>query len=333
MERMEQNRRIEQSLLKVQISKLVDSDFLEYDQFVLNPACNGSVFHLSGVLLAMDASIQLIKVYLEDDLVAVFPYFIKSKFGLTYYLQPVIAKYSGPIILPPPNLNIFQFYKFKKDVLEVIIKAIPKSIRLMNINLVPENDYLLPFNWQGFQLIHKTTFILPNQEKIENTVQSFHPETYRFIQKAKLEGLEVRENEVSIDQIIGFLKDNSNMYSDKELIQLSKMLTYLEMMGHLHTFSISKSNKLEAFGVFAEFKNRIYFLVTLSTKEFRKSNPLHLILFSAIELMYSKNLHFIDFCGLMDKGFEFFWRKFGLIPYSYVGLKYNKYSILKLLKD
>ncbi len=80
----------------------------------------------------------------EDRWQAVMPMRICYKYGIGYALQPTFSQYLGVLFAPMAGKNNRIVHK-KREILQVLIAAIPTEIRLFSYNFSPAFDYFLPF--------------------------------------------------------------------------------------------------------------------------------------------------------------------------------------------
>lgn len=129
-----------------------------YRQFCANAPADFPVFMQDWYLDAVceggtwEAAIHLI----NDETVAVWPYFVKKKLGWRYVAMPLMGKLMGPYIIPQ-----FRSIKTEMRVLEALWAQFPSNLAAFQQDFNYTVTNWLPLYWKGFSQTTRYSYIVP----------------------------------------------------------------------------------------------------------------------------------------------------------------------------
>lgn len=127
---------------------------------------------------AIDGSWEVILVYHDQQIIAVYTYFIKSKWNFKYITMPLFQKWMGLYI----NSN-FRTYKWEKRILQAVVQHLPQLDRFEQ-NLFPDIQNWSPFYWQSYQQTTYYTYQIDLLQSIEQIKSNIQGNVRRNIQQA-----------------------------------------------------------------------------------------------------------------------------------------------------
>ncbi len=295
----------------------------------------GSIFVETGYLdVILPGKWSGIVVYDGDELVAIMPYLIKRKWGISYALQPIMAKYWGIIIQNKEYQNAYKSLSFKKKVINAVIEAIPNNLSYVNYNFHPEFDYPLPFYWKSYRLTTSYTYILDAYDLEEQELfNTYSPELKNSIRTAQKKEIKIIEDS-SAQALIGVLdqnkKDGKTIYESSQYQTLEEVLQYgLKNKNGFSLTAMDNKGNTVASSIYMKDSHSIYALIHTMPRSASKTDALSLLVHHAILKASKQGLKF-DFLGSMIEPVEAFNRRFGALPVPYLNIS-KKNQLLSLI--
>ena len=306
----------------------------EWDQLVAGSP-QGSVFVESWYLdTILPGEWSGIAVYEDNTLVAIMPVMIRNKWGFSYALQPVMAKYWGIIFENKTFHNTYKELSFKKKAVNTILDCIPQKLSYLSYNFHPDFDYPLPFYWKSYQLNSSFTYILDVIGSPEAEIfNSYSPELKNSIRTAQKNEITIQEDHRS-PALINILEKNKHggktIYEPQYYPVLSKVLeTGLSNGKSFSLTAVDNKGNAVASSIYMKDNKSIYALIHVMAKSASKTDALSLLVHHAILKSAELNLKF-DFLGSMIEPVEAFNRRFGAQPVSFHTIS-KKNQLLSLI--
>jgi hypothetical protein len=310
--------------LKARLIHSNEIDRQKWDRLV-SESGQGSIFTESGYLdIILTRNWSGIEVYDDSELIAVMPVKINRKWGFTYALQPILAKYWGIVFMNRNYESPHKEYSFKKDVVKCVIDCIPKNIISFNYNFHPEFDYPLPFFWRSCTLRTSYTYILDargkNESNIFNGYSSQLKNSIRTAQKNDIRIVEDNSTSALTSILEGNRKSGKTIFEPGYYDMLNRIIKDGQISGK--SFSLTALDKNEnkvASSIYLKDNHTVYALIHTMAKSFSKTDGLSLLVHQAVLRAAAQNCKF-DFLGSMIEPVEAFNRRFGASPVPYLNI-------------
>lgn len=208
-------------------------------------------------------------------------------------------------------------YGKQKEACNTLFEQI-NGFRSIDIHLAPENTYVLPFRWMGYQIEPRFTYRLNDIKDCNSLYNSFNKTAKKNIKSAR--------NKVSInyntdkDVLLNLLDktfeaQNRRNPFDREIIK--KIVEETEKRGcGQYLDARDGDGNIHSCGYFVYDERVFYYLFGATDSQYRSSGAQSLIIWEAIQLASKKSQAF-DFEGSMIEGIENFFRQFSgeCMPY------------------
>ncbi|MDG1477578.1 MAG: hypothetical protein P8Q14_10565 [Vicingaceae bacterium] len=250
-----------------------------------------------------------------NDYEAVMPLPLKSKMGLTYVQQPIWTQ----------QLGVFSKLEITPDLLDSFLKAIPKKMAMISLN-INEHNFI-----ENTNLSAKTNLILDLNNSYEELKSNFSSNTKRNINKAAKANLIVDLKSKDVNAFIDFFKANiQNPISETHYNTLQNLVEY-SVNNDKGFIALVKQNDeiIAASFILKSDKRLIYRTGTSNTKG--KEEKAMFLLVNGIIQQYANCNYVLDFEGSEIEGVARFYNGFGAqnVPYYYYKKINNK--LLKVL--
>ena len=263
---------------------------------------------------------------------ATMPIFTIKKKGFSYISHPKLTQTMGIYFNYPKNQKYYKKLSFEKEMIEKIIKELPKyDYFYQAFNFKYTN--LLPFYWNGFTMNINYTYIIENIE-LEELEKRFETDIRRRRKKAKELGVIIYESE----DINKFYELNNKTFKR----QNRKIPYEFEFINNLYQ-NCKKNSAVKMF--FAEYnksviavnflifdKKVVYYLMGGIDPEKKDLGAMDLIQYESIKFAIETNRVF-DFEGSMVESIEKYFRSFGAIQKPYFSVYKTNSKILKIKKS
>jgi lipid II:glycine glycyltransferase (peptidoglycan interpeptide bridge formation enzyme) len=249
----------------------------------------------------------------KGEVIGVWPYFIKKKYGFSYLAMPPFVRYLGPFLLPEYN-NL----KDQHRIYESLEKRLP-VVHSFNQNFDPSVTNWLPFYWKKYRQSTRYTYRL-NIENLGPVFKSFGRDIQRNITKAK-EQIEVVEDGTpeQFYEVHKMTFDRQEMGVPYPLEFFLDHFRALKENGNCKLFFAKDGEgQIHAVGCLMKDRDMAYYHISGANPELRKSGAGILLAWYLIQ--YSKEqwgVNIFDFEGSMIKNVEQVWHRMGgnQVPY------------------
>ena len=241
---------------------------------------------------------------------------VKKKFGLKYSIQPPLCQ----------QLGIFSSKKTDENIVKNFIDRIPYSrFRLqLNSGNILQN--------QGLSL--RQNYLLDLSQPYANIREKYKTNCQRNIKKAETEILKISKN-TSREEYIDVLKENSSNRPIINLLpRLNRLMDFAEKNTTIEIWNVrDKSGNILSCVFFLYWKNRVYYMVPVSTPEGKNLQSMSFLIDQLIQFHASSNL-ILDFEGSSIPNIARFYEGFGANPEHYPVIKKDNfltkiYSIIR----
>ncbi len=259
----------------------------------------------------------------NKEIIASFPIVKGRKYGFKSLVIPPLTQTIG-VYLQRTNAKLTKRLEKEKKLLNEIINKLPKGYAC-DFYLDTNNEYFLPFWWNGFKVEPRVTYRITDTKDIDIIWKGLKENIRTDIRKAE-KNVEVRDT-VNIEILINmisktFERQGRSLPYDREMIkELHKML--LEKKACKLLYAIDNSGNIHAATYFVFDDNRCYYLMSGGDPKYRNSGATSLLVWEGIKFSSKEEKQF-DFEGSMIESIEKFVRGFGAESKVYYhATKYN----------
>ena len=250
--------------------RILDSaEFHAWDEFV-DRSYAGTLFHKFGFLKAAEKHSGLRFVPLTchrgEDLVCVFPLFIKRKYGLKIILSPPNGcgiAHLGPVVSLGTN-NRYKQEKAYFTVVDEVLAYIESAIGYDYLRIVfsPGTNDLRPYKWNGMSVEPNYTYLLNLARGKDAVFNGFDGRIRTSIRKAEKNGA-INLSNGAQDDIFTLLSLVRTRYSLQGKIYKISDEYFSDLLNgplkdHIKIVSVYKNNKLVTGNILLEYKNTIH---------------------------------------------------------------------------
>jgi hypothetical protein len=313
--------------------KLVPHYSIDINQWeaVNSTSDTGSIYTSYQFICSIFEAWEAIIVFDENsDYVAIMPLRAGSKYIFKHYLQPVLAKYWGIVIKSIFKKNNYELISYKKEVIKLMVETIPKNDYFV-YNHHPNHNYLLPYYWKGYDMTAKYTFRIDLYNKDYSDIRSneFEYQARADINKAIREGITIEIGDINdLIQILQLNNTEKNIVLDDKYFPSLIQIYNNHHDGKIVVLKAILNGELIGASMVGFYRNEAYYMYSNFDKKYKKISPLGLLTEECIKLAIDKNCIVFDFVGMMDEKIEFYWRKFGANPVTYIQISKTAYPLL-----
>lgn len=284
----------------------------------IKEASNGIVFAYSWFL---DAVFDNWDCIILNDYEAVFPITQRSKFGLSYFFNPIFAL----------QLGVFSKVELTKRITAQFIQAIPKKLKLVDIALNFGNKV----DNQSFEITDRKCQFIDLTNQYNEISKTYSTNLKRNLAKGKKHQLEIRASDQSAN-ISKLFKENRGEslkeMQEEQYQRLDVLLNEMKNRNLSEMYECWHEDELIAAACFSKTNGRILYVKGGSSPKGRQLGAMHFIMNYVIELHANSNLIF-DFGGSSIEQVARFNHSFGAKDYLYQRLYRNNLPFfVKLLK-
>jgi len=284
-----------------------------------NSVKNAIESSVAGYTWYLDIVCENWSALIWNDYQAVFPLPIKSKFKISYLLQPLFVK----------TLNIYSNREIPVTLVNEFLDAIPASVKLIDIKL----NVSYRIDRVDFDIEHKPFQLLNLNVPYETIVLGYKENVRRNLNKAEKNCLSIVEH-IPVKQVIEMFKANVG-YKIKHL--KAKNYNVLEVLMERaieqqcgYTAGVINKDRELVAAAFFMFSEKDIFFFNGSSTQIGKTSGAIFFLFDHIFKKYATHKRVFDFEGSSIKGIADFNKKFGAKDCVYLHIKKN--SLPYLLK-
>lgn len=251
-----------------------------------------------------------------NDYQAVMPLPLKSKMGLTYVQQPIWTQ----------QLGVFLKSEITPELVESFLKAIPKKLAMVSLNL-NENNFI-----EAYNSTPKTNLILDLNSSYEALKTNFSSNTKRNSNKAAKAELTTDLNSQDVTAFINFFKTNiQNPISDYHYSTLQQLVEYSVNNDKGFIALAKQNNEIVAASFILKSNNRLIYRTGTSNQKGKDVKAMFLLVNELIQ-KYANTNYQLDFEGSEIEGVARFYNGFGAKNIHYYYYKQYNNKLLKVLK-
>jgi len=279
--------------MKIRLFKQEDIDKEKYDQCIEN-APNGVIYALSWYLDIAAPGWQLLAT---PDYSCVMPIPRKKKFGIPYLLQPLMCQ----------QLGIFSPETISEEIYRHFMKKIPGAYCILQLN---------SGNLFGQKEL-RPNYILDIRSGYETVQRGYHTNTRTDLKKAAKAGL-ITDRSTDYTAIVELIKQLSPHYTGKIVDIAAQLAEKAQEKNSLLVRCVREetSSELVSGCLFFRWKNRLYYLLPVSTSKGKKTSAMRFLLDRFVAEFAGKNF-WIDFEGSSAPSVAQFYQNFGAEPEWY----------------
>lgn len=267
----------------------------------------------------------------KKEVVAVFPFVIVKKRGVSRICMPQLTQKLGPWL----SCKIYGNLSLEKKVFDLVISSLPRH-QIFSQNWDHRYRNWLPFYWNGFSQTTRYTYLIKNIINSEKVYKDFDHSKKKQIKKALAANLAVS---YSLSPVEFYEHHKLSLKKENKVISYS-----YEVFNRIYIESVKKDQGL-LIGIYNKEKTKLfcalfivydkeyaYNLISTIDPEFSNNGGSTLVVFEAIKWLSGKTQHF-DFEGSMIEPVERSFRRFGATQVEYYYLTKTNGKLLKLLSD
>ncbi len=263
----------------------------------------------------------------QARIVAVWPYFLKKKWGISYIAMPMLAKWMGPWLTPDLDKNPVD----EKLILEELVKKLPR-IDFLTVDCHPDVD-ARPLQEKGFQHQQRITYRIPLDDP-GKVMEGIQPDARRNLKRAEKVLTVSEENSLEI-----FCTINDKTYERQGIsnpVPKAFLLRHLENL-HQHqavrlTSAVDTSGRVHSVLALTWDHRAAYY--HLSGNDFSAGNaggPRLLVRDAFIFALEKLEVDVLDFEGSMIENVARVWQSFGAEPVPYYRVQYFRNRWMRML--
>jgi hypothetical protein len=317
--------------MKVEFRKNDQIDKRAWDNFVQRSP-QGHIFSLSWYLDTIWPDWSAMIVYdKENEITGTLPLTLKNKFLLTFWHQPLHAKYLGIMFSSGGAKSNYKEYSRKKMIAEKLIDAIPARPKHVQIYMAPEMDYPLPWMWKGYTLNAMFSYRIDLRRSREDIISGYSASLRNKIQAFDT-GKYILDPAGSTDDLMTLysLYERDNVFHvSQDYLNILKELIGVSAAKKMSKIIIAKDDQgiCRAAILFFYFKKIIYYFIALLQPEHKHAALLPYMIHNEI-MRHRGEYEVFDFQGSVIPGVEAFIRNFGAVPCIYYQVTKGKKFIL-----
>jgi Acetyltransferase (GNAT) domain len=258
-------------------------------------------------------------VFVEESnqLVAVWPFYIKKKWHWSYVAMPSLTRQLGPYLLPDHRSPKHQIGLVKQ-----LLTQLPPSLAAFEQDCNYSFQNWIPLYWDGFRQTTRYSYILDLTVDLEQIKSQINRDSRRLIRQA-LEQFDLYSGpEYAAD--VFHLHERA---FDRQGLKSPFTRTLFEELDHtlrqrnkvLYLILKKKGSSTPVAGQMLIWDaQRAYTLIQGELPELRGMNSRDLLMWTAIEYAHGQlNVQYLDFMGSMMPNIELGLRRFGAVPEPY----------------
>ena len=304
--------------METSIFSSTEIDQASWDSLV-DTSKQGQVYHLFDYINTLCAGEwQSVVVHDQNQYVAVFPFFVKKKMGLSYFIHPPFCQYWG-IVMRNEKEGNQKYYDEAKKIMKLILDVLPKSFKYIHAYFSPYADYMLPLVWDGWKLTPRYTYQVDIDRGLDDILASFASHTRREIKKAEKNGIHIQKEKGGDKAMEIFRAEKPHLVNAKNDGYLENLNKVVHKLGEERAFSICALQGEEVVAGIVYFKYKetlIYFFGTVKAT-YKNSGAMTAIIWESIKMHHS-TCKILDFDGSMIEDIERYFRGFDAEPVVYM---------------
>ncbi|GHT39312.1 hypothetical protein FACS189437_02320 [Bacteroidia bacterium] len=287
--------------MKINYIQHTDIDKERYDRCILN-ARQGTIYAMSWYLDTVAPGWQLLAT---TGYSFIMPVPQKKKFGIPYVIQPILCQ----------QLGVFSAEEITKEVYDCFVKKIPGVycvLQLNNGNVFDQKEL-------------RPNYVLDIRPDYETIRSRYHSNTRNDLKKIAKSGL-IADNQTEAVEVIELVKEHSPHYTGKLLTMARKLVKKAceKDIVRVRCVRDESTSELLAGALFFQWKNRLYYLLPISTPDGKKVRAMRFLIDRFIAELAGQD-YIIDFEGSAILSVAQFYRNFGAISEPYPRYYKNKW--------
>lgn len=268
----------------------------------------------------------------DNQVVGIWPYFVKQKFGLKYCSMPHLTPYLGPLILQgKQRLKYVNQIGREKKILNELVDQLPKTLLFVSQG-VPNWKNWQPLSWRGFKQTTRYTYRIHLNRSTDDIQMALSSKTRNQIQLA--------ESKVTIRQTTSsnliYKLTQSSFKKQNKTVPYSNLIfdsfyENLDQRNAIYSVAAYVADRPVASALIALDKSNAYLLAT-GRENNAPPGSVTLLIWNCILEAKNQKREIFDFEGSMIQNIESFFRSFGGVqtPYHRVYKTSSKWSRLLL---
>ena len=246
-----------------------------------------------------------------EDVLAVMPYMMDRRWGMSILRTPVFTPHSGPWLKPSQREKYHHIRAEQDQLMRKLCKQLPNHQRA-DFKLDDQLDSALSFVWSGFEEWVGYTHLL-DIVSTEEVGQNFNRTNRKQIAQPEYEVLNI-----SIDECVDFIRANNSNYNEDECEALSRIGRAASLKNMLVALSARKEDKDSAVLMGIRERGRIYLLASAVDTSGQANMAFTELIWHVVQF---EGLCRIDFMGSMDQKVANVFRGLGARPVRYSRLR------------
>ncbi|HAN79585.1 MAG TPA: hypothetical protein DCQ31_18395 [Bacteroidales bacterium] len=281
---------------------------IKWDTAIAN-AVNGMPYAYSWYLDIVHPEWEAL---VADDYSYVMPLTCNKKLAISYLFQPLFTQ----------QLGVFSTEELSPNLIELMLDAIPKKYRFIEINLNTFNKLDRYLHYSNPRLTYQMDLV-QNYPKLH---EKYSYNARRNLRKSEKNGLYGVEG-MSAHELINFYKENigsdSIKHKPEDYDTLKRLIISAIRFRVGYTYGVyDKNNTLLSAAFYLHTHGKTILLILVSSKEGKTLGAGFYLVDKYIKINAEKNI-VLDFEGSMLPGVARFYAGFGAKPYKYPSVKIN----------
>ena len=254
-----------------------------------------------------------------ENVVGVWPYYLKKKFGIRYITQPWLTPYLGPIIIYKEGIKTSSRTKDEKRILSALANQIPKA-QLIVVQGFTNWKNWQPLSWLGYKETTRYTFRLSLENTKDELWNNLDYKMRNAVRNAEKEISIITKSEVSdVYKLFDMSLKRKNQSNLINYNFLSALNNAVRKRNQAISFIAQYNQQNVASTYVLHDQSTAYLLLTGRSGKDPRGTVAALIWASIIEAK-KRNLKVFDFEGSMIEGIASFFSAFGAeqVPYHRV---------------
>jgi len=203
------------------------------------------------------------------------------------------------------------------------------------VHLTPNNKYVLPFIWEGYQISPRFTYRILDLSDTEGLYQGFNNTAKKNIKSAKNKVM--ISDKMDVDELWSMIIKTYKIQNRKPPIskELIERMVY-ECEAHncgKYLCAKDKEGNVHSCAYFVYDENVCYYLLGATDSQYRSSGAQSLVIWEGIQFA-AKHSKIFDFEGSMVEGIENFFRQFNNECVAYYEIRKQSFykELFRLVK-
>lgn len=272
----------------------------------------GSVFETDWWWDAMcDGPWQAAEVYDKGKLIARLPFVYRRIITDRCIIMPKLTQNAGPWFDLPDDQILYGRNRHEKEVVPQLLAQLPKHDFLW-IQISPEQPYILPYLWQGYEARPRFTYRFEDLSDLEKIYANMYNVTKRNIKTAQ-KRVEIRED-FDYERLWLLIEKTYAAQGSRPPLSQKLFFRLIDACkkndAGVFLAAIDEQENYHSGGYFVYDQNTCYYLLGGKDPQYNASCAQSLVIWEGIRFAQKRSRVF-DFEGSMVEGIEQFFRQFG----------------------